>query len=99
MGGPSSVVIYALSYGSFLLNSYLKLEQAPADAVIIDGPVPADRWTLENSAAWSSRVAQDVMKLCASQSTQCARLLGAQGQIPELTMDSQIDGSLHCLHA
>lgn len=42
---PKRVAIYALSYGTFLLNSYL-LVGGRADVLVMDGPVPPDRWAL-----------------------------------------------------
>eukprot|EP00048_Salpingoeca_helianthica_P020113 m.4878 g.4878 ORF g.4878 m.4878 type:complete len:578 (-) comp4409_c1_seq1:33-1766(-) len=95
--GSSKVSIYALSYGTYLINTYLQLPNARADAVVLDGPVPANRWVLENNAPWVERVSQDILNLCAQHSAACAEHLGVMGHIPRLVMDAIIDGSLPCL--
>ena len=65
------ISIYALSYGTYALNTYLQLPGARADALVMDGPVTPDRWTLENNGAWASRVAQDILNTCAQTSAVC----------------------------
>ena len=52
MVAPSKVAIYAMSYGTYALNAYLQLDDAQADVVVMDGPVPPQRWALENDAEW-----------------------------------------------
>lgn len=47
---PSLVHIYAQSYGTYMMNTYLQLPGARADVVVLDGPVPTNRWPLENNA-------------------------------------------------
>ena len=68
---PDKISIYALSYGTYALNTYLQLPGARADALVMDGPVTPDRWTLENNGAWASRVAQDILNTCAQTSAVC----------------------------
>ena len=63
------VHIYAQSYGTYALNTYLQLEGARADAIVLDGPVPPNRWPFEDNGEWASQVAQDVAHECASNST------------------------------
>lgn len=94
---PAVVGIYALSYGTFVTNTYLQLPNARADVVVLDGPVPPNRWVLENNAAWVSIVARDVLHECARLSAACSTHLGDLGQLPFLVMDSIIDGTLPCL--
>lgn len=94
---PTRVAFYALSYGTFAMNSYLLLPGARADVVLLDGPVPANRWVLENNARWVSVVAQDLFHLCATNSAYCASRIGAMGHLPHLVMDAITDGSLPCL--
>ena len=53
---PAKVAIYALSYGTFFMNTYLMLPGARADVVVLDGPVPPDRWPLEDNGRWTSKV-------------------------------------------
>ena len=55
MGGiqainPSLVHIYAQSYGTYALNTYMQLPGARADVIVLDGQVPPNRWPLENNA-------------------------------------------------
>jgi pimeloyl-ACP methyl ester carboxylesterase len=47
---PSLVHIYAMSYGTYAINTYLLLPGARADVIVLDGPVPTNRWPLENNA-------------------------------------------------
>lgn len=47
---PSLVHFYAQSYGTYAMNTYLQLPGARADCVVLDGPVPPNRWALENNA-------------------------------------------------
>lgn len=95
---PQKVSFYALSYGTYFVNTYLQLPGARhPDALVLDGPVPANRWVLTNNAEWVSKVAQDVINLCAQKSETCAQTLGVVGLIPRLTMDAIIDGTLPCL--
>jgi pimeloyl-ACP methyl ester carboxylesterase len=94
---PESVAIYALSYGTYFTNVYLQLPGARADVVVMDGPVPANRWALENNAQWVSRVSMDILRLCGQISSTCAAKTGVMGQIPRLVMDSIVDGTLPCL--
>ena len=93
---PDRVSMYALSYGTFLLNAYL-LVGGRADALVMDGPVPPTRWVLENNAAWTSRVAEDVLDACAAASPTCRRRLGEPAHTPRLVMDAIVDGTLPCL--
>lgn len=92
-----AVAIYALSYGTYATNTYLQLPGARADVVLLDGPVPANRWALENNPVGVAMVAQDIFRLCASSSATCAARIGAMGQLPRYVMDAIIDGSLPCL--
>ena len=45
---PAKVAIYALSCGTYLLNTYLQIPDARADVVVLDGPVAPSRWSLQN---------------------------------------------------
>lgn len=94
---PALVHIYAQSYGTYALNTYLQLPGARADAVVLDGPVPPNRWPLENNAEWTSQVAQDVAYGCVSNSSVCSDRMSVMAHIPKLVMDSIIDGTLPCL--
>lgn len=94
---PTSVAIYALSYGTYFTNMYLQLPGARADAVVLDGPVPCNRWALENNAQWVSRVAMSNLRFCGQFSSFCANKTGLMGQVPRLVMDSVVDGTLPCL--
>lgn len=94
---PDTVAIYALSYGTYFTNMYLQLPGARADAVVLDGPVPCDRWALENNAEWVSRVSMDILRFCGQLSPLCANKTGLMGQIPRLVMDSVVDRTLPCL--
>ena len=94
---PSTVAIYALSYGTYLTNTYLQLPGARADCVVLDGPAPQNRWVLENTAAWATQASQDILGKCASQSPACAGYLGAMGHLPKLVLDAVVDGTLPCL--
>lgn len=93
---PSTISIYALSYGTFFTNTYLQLPNARADAVILDGPVPPNRWVLENNNWWSE-VAQDLITLCTELSSTCNEKLAENGHLPRLVMDAILDGTLPCL--
>ncbi|KAI9007744.1 Alpha/Beta hydrolase protein [Hyaloraphidium curvatum] len=93
---PAKVSIYALSYGTNLINTYLILG-GRADAVILDGPVAPTRWALENNAEWASTVSQQIQALCGAQSAKCSERIAQTGQIPRFVMDSIIDGTLPCL--
>lgn len=55
---PTQVAIYALSFGTYVLNAYLQLPGAKADVLVMDGPVPPQRWALERNPEWMSRVAE-----------------------------------------
>jgi pimeloyl-ACP methyl ester carboxylesterase len=94
---PAKVAIYALSYGTYLINTYLQLPNARANVVVLDGPVPSNRWVLENNAPWVERVSMDVLYTCAQASAACAQHLGQVGLLPRFVMDAIIDGSLPCL--
>ena len=94
---PRTVAVYALSYGTYLMNKYMQLPGARFDAVVLDGPAPPNRWALENNAPWVSQVAMDVAAVCAQHSPTCAAALGANGHLPRLVMDAIIDGTLPCL--
>ena len=91
------VHIYAQSYGTYALNMYLQLEGALADAIVLDGPVPPNRWPFEHNGEWTSQVAQDVAHECAANSTVCSDRISDMGHIPMLVMDAVIDGTLPCL--
>jgi len=94
---PELVHIYAQSYGTYSLNTYLQIPSARADAIVLDGPVPPNRWPLENNAEWVSKVAQDVAYGCASGSSVCENRLSRMAHIPQLVMDSIIDTTLPCV--
>jgi pimeloyl-ACP methyl ester carboxylesterase len=94
---PATVVIYALSYGTYFTNVYMQVPGARFDAVILDGPVPPNRWVLENNAQMNSLVSQSVIDLCVQNSSVCAQYLGEMGDLPQLVMQSVIDGTLPCL--
>jgi pimeloyl-ACP methyl ester carboxylesterase len=94
---PTKVSIYALSFGTYITNVYLQLPGARADAVVLDGPVPPNRWALENNAPWVSVVGRDILKECATYSAACSAHLGSIGHLPRFIMDSIIDGTLPCL--
>ena len=91
------VSIYALSYGTYFANTYLQLPRARADALVLDGPVPPDRWPLENNGRWAGRVHGDLLRACAASSRVCGTQLGALAHAPSLTMDALVDGTLPCL--
>jgi pimeloyl-ACP methyl ester carboxylesterase len=94
---PTSVYIYALSYGTYFTNTYLQLPGNRVDALILDGPVAPNRWPLENNGEWASHVHGDVLRACATHSGLCSARLGSVAHLPRLTMDAIIDGTLPCL--
>lgn len=94
---PSLVHIYAQSYGTYALNTYMQLPGARYDAVVLDGPVPPNRWPLENNAEWVSRVGDDVTFSCVTNSSVCRERMSVMGHIPRLVMDAIIDGTLPCI--
>lgn len=94
---PSLVHIYAQSYGTYALNTYMQLPGARYDSVVLDGPVPPNRWPLENNAEWVSRVADDVTFSCVTNSSVCRDRMSVMGHIPRLVMDAIIDGTLPCI--
>ena len=93
---PTTMNLYAMSYGSYFANTYMMLPGARADCIVLDGPVPSNRWPLENNAEWNSQVAQDIILTCASNSSVCAGFVGDMGHIPKLVNDAIIDGTLPC---
>lgn len=58
MVNADKVAIYALSFGTYAMNMYMQLPGARADVVILDGPVPPNRWALERDPDVKSLVAQ-----------------------------------------
>lgn len=94
---PGKVGIYALSYGTFFANTYLQLDSARADCLILDGPVPANRWVMENNAVWNSRVSQDLINTCVGNSSVCEDNVKQMGHTPQFIVDSIVDGTLPCL--
>lgn len=101
--GTSQLALYCLSYGTYFCNMILlhyELQPAlgsPPDAIVLDCAAPATRWRLENSAHWTSLVADNNLIACSKFSATCRAHLGEWGQIPRDTMDSIIDGTLPCL--
>ena len=103
--GTTHISLYCLSYGTFLCNMILlhyELNTLPAfttppDAVALDGPVPGNRWKLEDSSSWNSVVAGDNLNACVKYSAACQQHLGLFAHIPRLVMDAIRDGSLPCL--
>ena len=93
------MAIYALSFGTYVLNAYLQIPGSRADVVVMDGPVPPQRWALENDPKWKSTVAQDVLRECVSLSPTCLAQLDIDAHAPGFLMDSVIDGSLPCLES
>ena len=49
---PEVVHLYAQSFGTYAINTYLQLPGARADVVVLDGPVPPNRWPLENNGGY-----------------------------------------------
>jgi hypothetical protein len=96
---PATVHIYAQSVGTYQLNTYLQLQDnsAPVDVLILDGPVPPNRWSLENNAEWASQVAQDVAYGCVTNSSVCRQRMSTMAHIPKLVMDSIVDQTLPCV--
>ena len=94
---PGKIAIYAQSCGTFLVNSYLQLANARADAVLLDGPVAPDRWSLEDNAQWAEKVSQDILLTCVQNSTVCRGHLGDRAHLARYTMDQIIDETLPCL--
>jgi hypothetical protein len=64
--------------------------------LVMDGPVPPDRWALEDNGAWAERVSHDVLAACVAGSSVCAAALGPEAHAPRLAMDAIIDGTLPC---
>lgn len=93
---PTTMNLYAQSYGTYFANQYLMLPGARANCVLFDGPVPSNRWPLENNAEWTTQVAQDIILTCAWNSSVCAEYVGYMGHIPKLVNDAIIDGTLPC---
>lgn len=94
--GTEKLSLYCLSYGTYFCQTYL-FNGGWADAVVLDGPVPVDRWRLEESGAYNGVVAGDNLRVCGQASAACQMHLGALGHIPRLVMDAIVDGSLPCL--
>ena len=94
---PDKIAIYALSCGTYFINTYLLLPGARADVMVLDGPVPPTRWALENNAEWVSHVAQDVIEVCKDSSVSCLKHMGIVPHSPRLLMDDIIDGTLPCM--
>lgn len=94
---PDTISIMGVSYGTFLTNTLLNLPGFEADVVLLDGPVSANRWPLENYAYMNSMVTRDGMNMCVQESEICRTYLGEMGHIPYMTKDAIADGSLPCL--
>lgn len=94
---PPIVHIFAASYGTYSANIYLSLPNARATTVVLDGPIPPNRWPMENSAVWCSQVSQDLLNLCATESSVCEGYIGSPAHLPRLVMDAIIDGTLPCI--
>jgi hypothetical protein len=94
---PDKVHIYAQSVGTYQLNTYLQLPGSRVDVAVMDGPVPPNKWSLENNAEWASQVAQDVIYGCVTNSSVCKGSLSEMGHIPKLVMDGIIDQTLPCV--
>ncbi len=74
----------------------MQLPGARLDALILDGPVPPNRWALENNGFWVSQVATDVVQSCVDLSPICALRLGTMAHLPKLLFDALNDGTLAC---
>jgi pimeloyl-ACP methyl ester carboxylesterase len=94
---PDTIGIMGNSYGSFLANTLLNLPGFEADVVLIDGPVSANRWPLENFGFMNSMVSKDSISMCVEESEICRTYLGEMGHLPFMTKDAVADGSLPCL--
>lgn len=94
---PDNISIYAQSYGTYFTNTFMQLPGARADCVLFDGPIPGNRWPMENNAEWCSEVTANVAYGCASDSSVCTSSIGEMGHLPRLVMDAIIDGTLPCL--
>jgi pimeloyl-ACP methyl ester carboxylesterase len=94
---PGTVSIYALSYGTYFTNVYMQLPGARFDCIVLDGPVPPNRWVLEDSVMTNSLASQDVLNLCATNSSVCNAALGEMGDLPQLVMEAVYDQTLPCL--
>lgn len=89
--GP--VVVWGVSYGTFLVDRMIALEPEVADAVILDGVVPPD-WTFLEFDAGLDQVTRAYAARCADDPA-CAELLGPDpvGFAEQLLADLE-DG--HC---
>ena len=53
----------------------------------MDGPVPPNRWVIEDGV-WPSRVSEDILELCTRSSSSCKSYLTDMGQLPQLVFDA-----------
>jgi hypothetical protein len=102
--GTTAISLYCLSYGTYLCNMILlhyqlgtlTKYQTPPDAVVLDGPAPANRWRLEDTSTWYGVAADNNLNACIKYSAACLQHLGLWAHIPRLVMESIIDGTLPC---
>eukprot|EP01040_Poterioochromonas_malhamensis_P011488 gene11488-12524_t len=94
---PGTISVYSHSYGTFFINTYLQLPGARADCLIIDGPVPPNRWPLEDSALMNSWVSQEVVNLCVTNSSVCENAFSVMGNYPQLISQAVKDRTLPCV--
>jgi pimeloyl-ACP methyl ester carboxylesterase len=92
---PDTISVFAASCGTFLANTLLQLIEV--DVVVYDGPVTANRWSMEVNAEMQTMVSLDTMRMCVDESDICKSYLGDTANIPQMTKDAIIDGSLPCL--
>ena len=92
-----TVAVYAASYGTYFANVVMQLAPDLFDCLVLDGPVPPNRWVLSENGYTNSLASQDVLNLCVQNSSVCQNYLGVQGLIPQLVMQAVYDRTLPCL--
>jgi hypothetical protein len=75
----------------------MQLPGMKADVIVLDGPVTANRWPMENNARMQSMVSLDSIRMCVNESSVCKSNLGVMGHIPQMVKDGVRDGSLPCI--
>jgi pimeloyl-ACP methyl ester carboxylesterase len=97
VANPTSVFVYAVSYGTWVANIFLQLPEVRVDGVILDGTLDPTSFTFEDYGAWVERITFDLLKLCATSSSFCADKLDITGQMPGVWMADIIAKQLPCL--
>ncbi len=87
------VVVWGVSYGSFLVNRYLQLYAGQADGAIVDGIVPAD-WSFVEFDAGIDQVTRRWLALCGDD-PDCEAQLGSDPEQFALALLAALEDG-HC---